>query len=79
MVVKFECIVCGKKFPQGQGVIISIGTRNYYFHSKRCALKFIRRALEEFDKDQLIQVFEKITKEFREERKSREELRKKVI
>ncbi len=76
---RLECIVCGKKFPVGQGIVINIEGRQYTFHSKKCALKFLRRALEEFDKSALIKVFDKISKEFYEERKSKEELRKKVI
>jgi len=39
---KRECIVCGRKFPEGQGVLIDLGDTKLVFHSKSCALKFFK-------------------------------------
>ncbi len=73
MAEKLECIVCGRKFPRGQGITLVIGGKEYAFHSKRCALKFLRRVLEEIDEGILTKVFNNVAKEFAEEL---EELRK---
>ena len=42
----YECVVCGRKFPEGQGIVISKGSTILYFHSSRCAAKFLRALLE---------------------------------
>ena len=45
----YECIVCGRKFPEGQGIIIEKAGVRLYFHSNRCASKFLRLLLERVD------------------------------
>ena len=40
------CIVCGKPFHEGQGVVVEVRGRILEFHSSRCASKFLRRLLE---------------------------------
>ncbi len=75
---RLTCIVCGRKFPRGQGIIFVIGGKGYSFHSKSCALKFVRRLLEDIG-DAASPAAERIAREFAEELKSREEARKKKI
>lgn len=42
----YACIVCGRKFPEGQGIVLSRGGVTLHFHSSRCAAKFLRRLIE---------------------------------
>lgn len=44
-----RCIVCGRHFHEGQGIIITYQGLTLEFHSARCASKFLRRLLEEVD------------------------------
>ncbi|MCD6428750.1 MAG: hypothetical protein J7L12_03945 [Desulfurococcales archaeon] len=67
MTEKLTCIVCGRKFPRGQGVIFTIEGKEYVFHSKKCAIKFIRRVIEELDKSALKSAFDKVSSEFEKE------------
>ncbi len=55
-----------------------IGGREYSFHSKTCALKFVRRLLEEIG-DAASSAAERVTREFAEELRAKEEMRKKRI
>ncbi len=75
---RLVCVVCGRKFPRGQGVILVIGGKEYSFHSKVCALKFVRRLLEELG-EAASTAAEGVVREFAEELKVREEARKKKI
>ena len=76
---RYECIVCGRKFPKGQGVVIDIGGKLYTFHSKSCALKFLRRAIEEIEPSLVIKAFDKVNNEFKKEREEKQALRSKSI
>jgi len=67
MTEKMACIVCGRKFPRGQGVVFIIDNREYAFHSKKCAMKFIRKVIEELDKSVLKPVFDRVASEFEKE------------
>ncbi len=75
---RLVCIVCGRKFPRGQGIVLIIGGKEYSFHSKACALKFVRRLLEEIG-DAASSAAERVAKEFAEELRAKEEARKKKI
>lgn len=62
-----RCIVCGRTFPEGQGVAISRGGLRLEFHSSRCAAKFLRRLLTEADDIQCIEkTAKRIAKEYEE-------------
>ena len=76
---RYECIVCGRKFPKGQGVVIDVGGKLYIFHSKSCALKFLRRVIEEVEPSYMIKAFDKVSNEFMKEREERQALRSKSI
>lgn len=67
MTEKLECIVCGRKFPRGQGIILVVAGKEYAFHSKRCAIKFLRRVLEEIDEGVLAKAFSNVARELAEE------------
>ena len=76
---KLTCIVCGRVFPKGQGVVFSVGGKEYFFHSKSCAIKFVRRAIEEFEPEKIVQVFDRVRKEFEEELNDKRERTAKKI
>ncbi|MEM1619857.1 MAG: hypothetical protein QXU97_01420 [Fervidicoccaceae archaeon] len=37
-----RCVVCGRAFSEGQGVIIMRGGLRLHFHSAKCAAKFFK-------------------------------------
>ncbi|MEM0014373.1 MAG: hypothetical protein QXS42_03655 [Zestosphaera sp.] len=65
MGLKLECIVCGRKFSQGQGVVVTLGGRSYSFHSKGCALKFLKKVLEGVEQQKILEVAERVAEEFK--------------
>ncbi len=42
---KYRCIVCGRVFPKGQGIVVNYGKILLTFHSSKCASKFFRELL----------------------------------
>lgn len=44
--VTYKCVVCGRAFPRGQGVVLKVRDVSLEFHSSKCASKFLRRLLE---------------------------------
>ena len=71
-VIKLECIVCGRKYPYGQGVTLRLANQNLTFHSKTCALKFLRSLLEKIPEDALKPALKETMNEYKkllEERK----------
>ncbi len=80
MTDKFTCIVCGRKFPKGQGVVIELGKTTLIFHSTKCATKFFRLLTERIEDKSLIEKTAKeLIYELEEIRKRKEELYKKKI
>ena len=65
---KHTCIICNRKFPEGQGIIIDYGGKKLEFHSSRCASKFLRILLERVPKDILKGYIDRIVDEVRERR-----------
>ncbi len=43
--------MCGRVFPEGQGIVIKIGDREITFHSSRCAAKFYRMLVDRGSKE----------------------------
>lgn len=41
-----RCVICGRKIPEGQGIVLSRGSLILRFHSSKCASKFLRALLE---------------------------------
>ncbi|MEB3773863.1 MAG: hypothetical protein GSR86_02910 [Desulfurococcales archaeon] len=71
----YQCIVCGRKFPEGQGIVIEKSGRVMHFHSRRCAYRFLRLVLERADDscikpaiDEVLEEFRRILKERRVEK-----------
>ncbi len=80
MTDKFTCIVCGRKFPRGQGVIIELGKITLTFHSTKCATKFFKLLIERIeDKSLLEKTAKELIHELEEVRKRKEELYRKKI
>jgi hypothetical protein len=46
-----ECLTCGRPFPRGQGVTLSVSGKNLEFHSKSCAYSFMRELLYSLKED----------------------------
>ncbi len=63
---KHKCIVCGRPFPEGQGIIINYGKHKLAFHSSRCASKFLRLLLERVPEENLGNYIKKIIDELEE-------------
>ncbi len=76
---KLRCIVCGRVFYEGQGVKIVAGGHELVFHSKSCALKFLRSLLLYIDQKELERAVKNALKEFEERLKELEEASKKRI
>lgn len=73
---KYECIVCGRIFYEGQGIRFNLAGRELNFHSKSCAIKFIKSLILYLDQRDLenatkltIREYEEKTKEVKEKMK----------
>ncbi len=75
----YTCIVCGRKFPEGQGIILEKAGIVLHFHSRRCAVRFFRLFLERLDDDAARRALRELVKELEEARRAREERARKVI
>ncbi len=42
----YECVVCGRRFPEGQGISLEKAGRVLWFHSRRCAYRFFMLLME---------------------------------
>ena len=74
-----RCIVCGRKFPEGQGIVMKVGNVVLEFHSKRCAYKFLRELVERLDPSVVEPVAKGLKKEMEERLRIKEERSKKKI
>lgn len=63
---KYVCNVCGRTFPEGQGILLEIHGNKLYFHSKACAYKFLREVVLESDSNCIDSSVKKIKKKFDE-------------
>jgi len=76
---KLKCLMCGRVFYEGQGVTLDIAGRRLTFHSKSCAIKFVRLFFEHGDYDCLRSSLNKVLKIIEERNKRLQELRTKKI
>ena len=75
----YECIVCGRKFPEGQGIVIVKAGRYLYFHSNRCASRFFRHLLEVVDDGCIRGALDETIESFRRALEAKREKARKVI
>ncbi len=76
---KYKCIVCGRVFPEGQGIVIKYGNLILSFHSSRCAAKFLKRLLENTPYEDIGRYVKDVYEEFIEQLKKIEEIKSKKI
>ena len=75
----YKCIVCGRKFPEGQGIVITKAGITLHFHSSRCAARFLRLLLERLDEGEARRVLKELVEELRKSLEEKEKARVKVI
>ncbi len=75
----YECIVCGKKFPEGQGIVIVKSGLTLYFHSNKCASKFLRRLLEHAEDSCIREALSETIDSFKKALEAMKERKRKVI
>lgn len=61
----YTCIVCGRKFPEGQGIIIRRAGLELAFHSKSCFVKFFKRLVESIDEKEFRRAAKEVEREFK--------------
>jgi large subunit ribosomal protein L24e len=66
---KYTCIVCGRVFPEGQGIVIRRAGVELAFHSKACLAKFFKLFIEKLDEREFKRAAIATIKEFEELRK----------
>ncbi|RLG89185.1 MAG: hypothetical protein DRO15_01130 [Thermoprotei archaeon] len=76
---KLICPVCGKPFYKGQGVIIDFSGRVLIFHSKNCAIKFIRSFITYVDPSEVRKATNETLKEFSERLEALKKIREKKL
>lgn len=63
---RHKCIVCGRVFPRGQGLVIKLGEEILEFHSSRCFSKFARSLLERIPSSEIRGYIKRIREEYEE-------------
>jgi len=63
---KYQCIVCGRVFPEGQGVILRVDDDIIPLHSSKCAMKFLRNVIERLEPSIVRGVIKDVKREFHE-------------
>ncbi len=76
---KYRCMMCGRVFSEGQGIVINYGGKILAFHSSRCASKFLRLMLDRVPEDVLGKYINRLMEELEETLGSIEKLRSKKI
>ncbi|WP_292319841.1 hypothetical protein [Caldisphaera sp.] len=77
--LEHECIVCGKKFSNGQGIIINKGSLKLEFHSSKCATSFFKLLAERLDESCFEKSSKDLIKELVKIREEKQKQAKKVI
>ncbi len=76
---KYKCIICGRIFPEGQGIVIKYGDLVLSFHSNRCASKFLRQLLERIPSDEIKGYVKRLVEENLEQLESLAKIKAKKI
>jgi ribosomal protein L24E len=63
---KYRCVVCGRVFPEGQGIILRVDDDVIPLHSSKCATKFLRSVVERLEPSIVRGVIKDVKKEFHE-------------
>ncbi len=69
---RYTCVVCGKVFPEGQGIVIEREGIVLAFHSKTCLTRFFKLFVERVDAKEFKRVARELIKELEEARKARQ-------
>jgi large subunit ribosomal protein L24e len=69
---KYTCIVCGRVFPEGQGIVIRRAGVELAFHSKACLAKFFRLFVEKLDEREFKRAAVETVREFEQLRKMKQ-------
>jgi len=70
-----RCSVCGKVFPEGQGIVIRFGDEDLVFHKRTCAVKFLRELIPLLGQDcsnaakSALEIFSKAIEERKKEKR----------
>ncbi len=64
--IKNRCDVCGRVFPEGQGIVLTVDDEVVTLHSKRCAVKFLRAVIDKLDPTASKEAIKKVKKDFDE-------------
>ncbi|NPA05141.1 MAG: hypothetical protein GXO09_03485 [Crenarchaeota archaeon] len=65
---RYECIVCGRVFPEGQGIVITRAGVTLAFHSKACLAKFFRLMVERLPEKEFKRVAKELIDEYKKMR-----------
>jgi len=76
---RYNCVVCGKVFPEGQGILIKVDDLVVPLHSKRCAVKFLMKVIDELDPNKSKELLKRVKELFEEELKEGVKRRSKKI
>lgn len=76
---KHKCIVCGRVFPEGQGIILDIGDEVLEFHSAKCFSKFTKRLFEKIPIDEIKGYVKRVREEYEEYLSQRNKIKAKKI
>jgi len=76
---KHKCVVCGRVFPSGQGIIINIEDLTLEFHSNRCFSKFTRELLRKIPPHEIKGYAKRLLEEYSELLLQRVKLKSKKI
>ncbi len=63
---KYVCVVCGKKFPEGQGIVIKVRDITLAFHKKTCFVRFFKSFIDVVDPGCFDKYAKKILAEYEE-------------
>lgn len=76
---RHKCIVCGRVFPEGQGIILKLENEILEFHSSRCFSKFAKALLERLPFEEIKGYVKKVYEEYEELLAEKRKLKTKKI
>jgi len=63
---RHKCVVCGRVFPEGQGIVLKLGPEVLEFHSSKCFAKFSKKLLERIPYDEIKGYVKRLREEYEE-------------